>query len=151
MRGESFPKTRILRLKKEKKMSLNPNFKDTYVSLCGETVFINSNTRLESENPVIQKTLAPLFENFAKPSVEKICFLPLGEAERAKVKATFGDTRKETEEAYLLEVCAKQITVYSNSLRGHLWGACTLREHYRNGIAEGFCDFAHRKNLRILG
>lgn len=118
-------------------MSVNPNFKDTYVRLSDKTVSVDSNTVLESENSVIQKILSPLFDHSVSCSVSSIRFLPLGENERKKIRAVFGETRKETEEAYLLEITKEKISVYSNSLRGHLWGACTLREHHRDGIGEG--------------
>ena len=118
-------------------MSLKQNFKDTYVRLSDKTVWVDSNTVLESENPVIQSILSPLLDHSVSCSVSSIRFLPLGENERKKIRAVFGETRKETEEAYLLEITKEKISVYSNSLRGHLWGACTLREHHRDGIGEG--------------
>jgi len=118
-------------------MSLNPNFKDTYVNLSENTVYLDSNTALNSDNTVIQGILSPLLTHSVDNSVSSIHFLPLGEPERQKVRAVFGETREETDEAYLLEITQEKISIFSNSLRGHLWGACTLHEHYRNGIGEG--------------
>lgn len=119
-------------------MSLNPNFKDTYVKLSKNTVFVSTDTALDTKDPVIRKTLSPLFGHSHDQAVASIRFLPLGDDERAKVREVFGDTRKETEEAYLLEVTEEAISVYSNTPRGYLWGACTLRNHYRNGIGTGY-------------
>ena len=118
-------------------MSYNPNYKDTYVHLSGKTVYMDSKTVVESDNLVMQGILSSLTNSIAESSVSSIRFLPLGEEQRKKIYAAFGETRKETEEAYLLEIGSETISVYSNSMRGHLWGACTLREHYRNKIAEG--------------
>ena len=123
--------------KGDQTVSYNPNYKDTYINLSGKTVYIDSKTVIKSDNPVIQKILLTLTDQTATSSVSSIRFLPLGEQQREKIYAAFGETRKETEEAYLLEIGTETISVYSNSMRGHLWGACTLREHYRNGIVEG--------------
>ena len=41
-------------------MSFNQNFKDSYVKLSAEAVFLDADTVLETENSVIQKTLASL-------------------------------------------------------------------------------------------
>ena len=119
-------------------MSLNPNYKDTYVKLSEKTVFIDSKTALESDNAVIKKTISPLLCGNADNSVAAIRFLPLGDTEREEIRSAFGDTRKETEEAYLVKITPECISVFSNTLRGHLWGACTIRDHYRDGIGEGY-------------
>jgi len=116
---------------------MSRNFKDTYVKFSDKTVYIDSKTALADDNPVIQKILAPVFGATTSSSVASIDFLPLGEHERDTIRTVFGDTRKETEEAYLVEITEKKISIFSNSLRGHLWGACSLREHYRDGIATG--------------
>ena len=119
-------------------MSLHPNFKDTYVKLSEKTVYVDSNTAIESEDPVIQEILSPLMRDTASSSVASIRFLPFGDHQRKTVHTVFGDTRQETEEAYLLEITEEHISIYSNSLCGQLWGACTLREHHRDGIAAGY-------------
>ena len=117
---------------------MNSCFKDTYVRLSDKIVYIDTATVLADGNPVIGKILAPVFGKTASSSVASIVFLPLGDRERETVRTVFGETRQETEEAYLLEVTEETISIFSNSLRGHLWGACTLREHYRDGIATGY-------------
>ena len=111
-------------------MSLNKHFKDTYVSLSNRLVSIGQSTILECENPVIHSLLSSLFLQNVSPVVEKIQFLPLTDCERKKIRELFGSTRKETDEAYLLAITEKEISVFSNSPRGHLYGACTLWEHY---------------------
>ena len=118
-------------------MSFNENFKDTYVALNGDVVFIDSKTKLESENAVIREKLSPLLSGEKLFAVSAIRFLPLGENEKEKIVAAFGAVFEEKEDAYLLEVTKESITVYANHLRGYLYGACTLRTHYRCGIREG--------------
>ena len=67
------------------------------VDLSGKAVYVDAQTVLESENAVIQKTLAPLFAGVApSASVATIAFCSLGDCERAKIRATFGDTRRDT-------------------------------------------------------
>ena len=119
-------------------MSLNENFKDTYVALNGDVVFIDAKTNLESENAVIGKTLSSLLSGEKLGAVSSIRFLPLGVGEKEKIVAAFGEVIEEKEDSYLLEVTKEYIAVYSDSLRGHLYGACTLRSHYRDGIKEGY-------------
>ena len=111
-------------------MSFDPNFKDTYVSLSGDTVLLDASTAVESASPVIAKLLSPLLCG-KKVAVSAVRFLPFGQSAREKVIATFGPVIEEVEDAYLLEVNPEYITVYSNSTRGHLYGACTLHSHYR--------------------
>ena len=117
---------------------MNRHFKDTYVKFSDKTVYVDSNTMLTCDDPVIKEILSPVFGEKAASPVRSIVFLPLGERERSAIRTVFGDTRKETEEAYLLEITEERIAIFSNSHRGHLWGACTLREHYRDGIATGY-------------
>ena len=118
-------------------MSLNENFKDTYVALNGETVFIDSKTKLESENSVIRDQLSRLLSGEKLGAVAAIRFLPFGVAERERIVSVFGNVVEEKADAYLLEVTKAHITVYAHNLRGYLYGAATLRSHYRNGIQEG--------------
>ena len=117
------------------------NFKDTYAALNGEVRYFNENTVLETENAVIIKKLSPLFKGGAAEAIASIRFLPLGDAEKAKIERTFGSVFEEKEDAYLVEVTAENVTVYSNYERGFLYGASTIWTHYRNGIREG--DPAH--------
>ena len=119
-------------------MSFNENFKDTYVKLSGETVLIDASTALESENPIIRKEISSLLCGEKSGAAKAIRFLPLDEGAREKIVAAFGDVIEEQEDAYLLEVTKESIAVYASNLRGQLYGACTLRSHYRDGIAEGY-------------
>ncbi len=116
---------------------LNEKFKDTYFALNGTRTFLDLETRIETENEVILKKLSPLCEGKRKNAVKAVRFLPFGDAERAKVEKAFGSVLEDKEDAYLVEVAAECIAVYSNYERGFLYGACTLWEHYREGIKEG--------------
>ena len=116
---------------------LHDNFKDTYAALDGAVRYLDARTVIESENEVILKKLSALCEGEKKDAVISVRFLPLTEAEKAKIEKTFGDVYEDKEDAYLLEVTAERVTVYSNYARGFLYGACTLWEHYKDGIREG--------------
>ena len=119
-------------------MNFNQNFKDTYVALDGKNVFIDSKTKLETENAVIRDRLGGLLTGEKCGAVASIRFLPLGAAEKEKIVSVFGNVVEEKQDSYLLEVTEAHITVYANELRGHLYGACTLWTHYKNGIKEGY-------------
>ncbi|MBP3605402.1 MAG: family 20 glycosylhydrolase [Clostridia bacterium] len=119
-------------------MNFNPNFKDTYVDLSGEPVLLDAGTVIESQNAVIRKMLLPLLDGEKVGAVASIRFLPFGAIAREKVIATFGAVLAEAEDSYLLEVTEQFIAVYSNNVRGHLYGACTLLSHYRDGIGTGY-------------
>ncbi len=119
-------------------MSFNQNFKDSYVKLSAEAVFLDADTVLETENSVIQKTLASLLTGKKSNSVKAIRFLSFGENEKKKVISVFGEVLEKKEDAYLLEITAEYITVYASNPRGHLYGACTLFSHYREGIGTGY-------------
>lgn len=114
------------------------NFKDTYAALNGEVRYFNENTVLETENAVIIKKLSPLCVGEKSEAIKAIRFRPLGKEERAKIEKIFGNVYEEKENAYLVEVTAEQVTVYSNCFRGFLYGASTIWTHYRNGIREGY-------------
>ena len=116
---------------------LHENFKDTYAALNGAIRYLDARTVIESENEVILKKLSPLCAGEKKGALTSVRFLPLTEAEKAKIEKTFGDVFEDKEDAYLLEVTAERVTVYSNYERGFLYGACTLWEHYKDGIKEG--------------
>ena len=116
---------------------LNESFKDTYVDLNGTVRRFDAKTKLQTENEVIIKRLAPLCVGEKKHAVARICFLPLGEAERARIEKTFGNGFEDKEDAYLVEVASDAVTVYSNYERGFLYGACTVWSHYKDGIREG--------------
>ena len=117
------------------------NFKDTYAAQSGEVRYFDAKTAIETENEVILKKLLPLCAGDLKGAIRAIRFLPLGKEERAKIEKTFGNVYEEKEDAYLVEVTAENVTVYSNYERGFLYGASTIWTHYRNGIREG--DPAH--------
>ncbi len=119
-------------------MSFDLNFKDTYVKLDGEPVLLDSSTAVESKNPVVIKTLSPLLVGENGDAVTSIRFLPFGESARQKVISAFGEVYESKEDSYLLEIAPEHITVYSDSERGYLYGACTLYSHYREGIAQGY-------------
>ena len=114
----------------------NENFKDTYVSLDGEVRRLSSHTVIETDNEVIAKILSPIISGDG--GIDSVRFLPLGAAERVKIEEAFGNVFEEKEDSYLLEVSKNHITVYANSVRAHLYGACTLYSHYRDGIREGY-------------
>ena len=114
----------------------NENFKDTYVSLDGEVRRLSSHTVIETDNEVIAKILSPIISGDG--GIASVRFLPLGVAERVKIEEAFGNVFEEKEDSYLLEVSKNRITVYANSMRAHLYGACTLYSHYRDGIREGY-------------
>ena len=118
-------------------MNFNENFKDTYVALNGDVVFIDAKTKLESENAVICDRLSRLLSGKKCGAVSSIRFLPFGDSEKEKIVSVFGNVVEEKADAYLLEVTKEHITVYANELRGHLYGACTIWTHYKNGIKEG--------------
>ena len=115
----------------------NPNYKDTYTNLCGKTVYLDASTKLESENAVIAKMLSPLCIGKKPGAVSAVCFHPFDESAKEKVISAFGNVAEEKEDAYFLEVTEEKITVYATNVRGYLYGASTLRSHYRNGIAAG--------------
>ncbi len=119
-------------------MSFNPNYKDTYVDLSGEKVFLGKKTLLETENPVIRKLLSPLLSSNAESVASVVSFKALDSIAAEKAISAFGELSLENEEAYLVEISAKGVFIYSNSVQGHLWGACTLHSHYRDGIQAGF-------------
>lgn len=131
-------------------MSFNPNFKDTYVDLSGEFVFLDKSTVVESENPVIRETLSSLLVGEKKEFAKSICFHNFDETAEKKVIATFGEVIENITDAYLLEVTSETITVYSNTERGYLYGACTLRSHYRDGICEGYIYNVPRVPFRAV-
>ena len=118
-------------------MSFNENFKDTYVALNGDVVFIDASTKLESENAVISDQLSRFLVGERSGAVKAIRFLPFCESAKERIVAAFGEVIEEKEDSYLLEVTKEYIAVYSDSLRGHLYGACTLRSHYCDGIKAG--------------
>ena len=93
---------------------LNESFKDTYVDLNGTVRRFDAKTKLQTENEVIIKRLAPLCVGEKKHAVARICFLPLGEAERTRIEKTFGNVFEDKEDAYLVEVASDAVTVYSN-------------------------------------
>ena len=114
------------------------NFKDTYVALSGEARYLDASTIIDTENEVILKKLSPLCKGEKKGAVASVRFLPMTEAEKAKIEKTFGDVFEDKEDAYLVEVTENTVTVYSNYERGFLYGACTIWDHYRGGIREGY-------------
>ncbi len=113
------------------------NFKDTYAALNGEVRYFGKKMKIETENEVILKKLSPLCAGDAEKAIASIRFLPLASAEKEKIEKTFGDVFEDKEDAYLVEVCADAVTVYSNYERGFLYGASTVWTHYRDGIKEG--------------
>ena len=113
------------------------SFKDTYAALSGEVRYFGKETRIESENEVILKKLSPLCAEDKQNAVSAVRFLPLTDAEKKKIEKTFGEVFEDKEDAYLVEVCADTVTVYSNYERGFLYGASTLWSHYKGGIREG--------------
>jgi len=115
----------------------NPNYKDTYTNLCGKTVYLDAATKLESENAVIAKMLSPLCIGKKANAVSAVCFHPFDESAKEKVISAFGNVAEEKEDAYFLEVTEEKITVYAANIRGYLYGASTIRSHYRSGIKEG--------------
>ena len=116
----------------------NENFKDTYVSLSGNKCYLDAKTLLENGNGIISEILSPILKGERENAVEAVRFLSLSDSERVKIEKTFGDVFEDKEDAYLLEITAQSITVYSNYARGFLYGACTLYSHYRDGICEGY-------------
>ena len=112
------------------------NFKDTYAALNGEVRYFGKKTKIETENEVILKKLSPLCVGDAEKAIASIRFLPLTSAEKGKIEKTFGNVFEDKEDAYLVEVCADAVTVYSNYERGFLYGASTVWTHYRDGIKE---------------
>ena len=114
------------------------NFKDTYAALNGAVRCFSKATKIETENEVILKKLSPLCVGEKTDVIESIRFLALTDAEKAKIEKTFGSVYEDKEDAYLVEVTEKAVTVYSNYERGFLYGACTVWTHYKNGIKEGF-------------
>jgi len=131
-------------------MNFDPSFKDSYVSLSGGTVLLDSNTVIESQNAVVLKTLSPLLVGEKPDAVKAIRFLPFGQSAREKVISAFGSVLLETEDAYLLEVNPTRITVYASNVRGYLYGACTLLSHYREGIGVGYIYNAPTVQLRAV-
>ena len=131
-------------------MHFDPSFKDSYVSLSGGTVLLDSNTVIESQNAVVLKTLSPLLVGEKPDAVKAIRFLPFGQSAREKVISAFGPVLLETEDAYLLEVNPTRITVYASNVRGYLYGACTLLSHYREGIGVGYIYNAPTVQLRAV-
>ena len=117
---------------------MKKNFKDTYVALEGAVRYFSKATKIETENEVILKKLSPLCVGEMAESIESIRFLPLADAEKAKIEKTFGNVFEDKEDAYLVEVTEKNVTVYSNYERGFLYGACTVWTHYEDGICEGY-------------
>ncbi len=115
----------------------NEKFKDTYFALNGTKVFFDSETKIETENAVILKKLSPLCTGEKKNAVKAVRFLPPRGAEREKIEKTFGSVFEDKEDSYLVEVASECVTVYSSYARGFLYGACTVWEHYREGIKEG--------------
>ena len=114
------------------------NFKDTYTALNGAVRYFSKATEIETENEVILKKLSPLCVEEKSGAIESIRFMPLGDAEKEKIEKTFGNVYEDKEDAYLVEVTDKSVTVYSNYERGFLYGACTVWTHYKNGIKEGY-------------
>lgn len=114
----------------------NESFKDTYLSLNGEECRLSASTVIETENEVIRGILSPIL--LGEGGIKSIGFLPFGDSEREKTEEVFGNVFEDKEDAYLVVVSKNRITVYANSLRGHLYGACTLYSHYRDGIREGY-------------
>ncbi len=115
----------------------NQNFKDTYAALNGTERYFSEVTKIETENNVILKKLSPLCAGEKAGAIESIRFLPMTDAEKEKIEKTFGNVYEDKEDAYLVEVTEKSVTVYSNYERGFLYGACTVWTHYRDGIKEG--------------
>jgi len=115
------------------------HFKDTHAALNGALRCFDKSTAIETDNEVILKTLSSLCTGEKTDAVRAVRFLPLTAAEKEKTERTFGAVWEEKEDMYLLEVLGDTVTVYANELRGFLYGACTLREHYRDGgIREGY-------------
>ena len=115
------------------------HFKDTHAALNGALRCFDKSTAIETDNEVIAKKLAPLCTGNKEGAIQSIRFLPLGKAEREKITEVFGDVLEEKEDMYLLEVRGDAVTVYANEVRGFLYGACTIWEHYRSGgIREGY-------------
>ncbi len=117
---------------------LHENFKDTYFALNGAVRYFDKKTVLETENEVVLKKLSPLCVGEKKDAIAAVRFLPMTDAEKVKIEKAFGNVYEDKEDAYLVEVTAECVTVYSNYERGFLYGACTLWEHYKDGIREGY-------------
>ena len=85
------------------------NFKDTYVALSGEARYLDASTIIDTENEVILKKLSPLCKGEKKGAVASVRFLPMTEAEKAKIEKTFGDVFEDKEDAYLVEVTGNTV------------------------------------------
>ena len=118
-------------------MSYNKNFRDTYVKLEGEIRRFTKDTRIETENEVILKELAPICKDGEGGTIRSIRFLPFDSQVKAKIADAFGDVFEGKEGAHALLVEADTVSVYADDVRGYLYGACTLRSHYEDGIEEG--------------
>ena len=116
----------------------NESFKDTHIALCGAVRYFEKSTKIETENEVILKKLSPLCAGEKAGAIESIRFLPMTDAEKEKIEKTFGNVYEDKEDAYLVEVTEKSVTVYSNYERGFLYGACAIWTHYVDGIREGY-------------
>ena len=128
----------------------NENFKDTYVALNGAIRCLGKNTKIETENEVILKKLSPLCVGETSDAIESIRFLSLGDAEKEKIEKIFGNVFEDKEDAYLVEVTEKAVTVYSNYERGFLYGACTVWSHYHDGIKSGLIYNVPLVSLRAM-
>ena len=102
-------------------MYFNPNYKDTYVKLDGETVFLDASTKIVTDNFVIREELSMLLLGEKQNAVKTVCFCPFDAAASDKVIGVFGAVVEDKEDSYLLEVTSEAVTVYSNSERGFLY------------------------------
>ena len=103
---------------------------------------ISKNVVIESDNPYIHG----LIKKYAsgEDGIEKISYVQ--GVPKELISESFGNVYSESEEAYAV-VISDEITVYSNSIRGNIYGTVALIRECENGLTRGIvynyprCEF----------
>lgn len=110
---------------------------DTYNALDGKKYYIGKDTAVLTENKVIKNVIEDIVFDDSADVISKIEFRSIDEGISARVKAVYPDADLMKGDAYVLEVGENSITVYADSERAMLYGACAIHSHYEDGINEG--------------